>query len=123
MDLWPAPYKNGNSYWCFIYDQKISGRIFLQTSVIFTVSTQCYMKGPYKDGELQANVTYCFHCPAMQHPLLGGESVSLMMPLHTCEQRVTNPLLLHIIIHFTKTGLTLYHSPLYSTKANSITAA
>jgi hypothetical protein len=45
-----------------------------------------------------------------------------MMPLHTYEQTVTNPSLLYII-HFTKTGFTLCHSPLYSTKANSVTAA
>ena len=55
------------------HDQKRSGRIFLQTSVIVTVSTQCYTKGPWKEGELLANLTCCFHCPAMQHPLLGGD--------------------------------------------------
>jgi hypothetical protein len=75
----------------FTYDQKRSGRIFLQTSVIFTVSTHCYTKGPEKEGDLQANLTCCFHCPAMPHPLLGAESVSSMMPLYTCQQTETNP--------------------------------
>jgi hypothetical protein len=48
-----------------------------QTSVIFTVSTQCCTKGPYKEGKLQTNPRCCFHCPTMLHPLLGGESVGL----------------------------------------------
>jgi hypothetical protein len=45
MDPWPAPYQNSNEYGCFGYNQKTSGSIFLQTSVIHTVSTQCYTKG------------------------------------------------------------------------------
>jgi hypothetical protein len=49
----------------------------LQTSVIFTVSTQCYTKGPSKKGKLQTNPRCCFQCPTMLHPLLGGESISL----------------------------------------------
>ena len=43
--LWPAPYQNSNEYWCFAYNQKTSGSNFFQTSVICTVSTQCYTKG------------------------------------------------------------------------------
>ena len=78
MDPWPAPYQNSNYYWCSAYAQKTSGSNFLQTSVIFTVSTQCYTKGPYKEGELQTNLRCCFHCPAMLHALLGGESIGLL---------------------------------------------
>jgi hypothetical protein len=66
---------NSNDYWCFTYDQKTSGSNFLQTSVFFTVSTQCYTKGPYKQGEPQMNLRCCFHCPATLNALLGGESI------------------------------------------------
>jgi len=63
-DPWPAPYQNGNDYWCFAYDQKTSGRNFLQTSVIFTVSTHYYTKGHYREGNIDTNLRCCFHCPA-----------------------------------------------------------
>jgi hypothetical protein len=76
-DPWPTQYQNTNDYWCFADDQKTSGSNFLQTSVVFTVSTQRYSKGPYKDGELQTNPSCCFHCPTTLHPLLDGESISL----------------------------------------------
>jgi len=66
----PAPHKNSNDYWCFIYDQKTSGSNFLQTSVILTVSTQCYTKGHYKEGDIHTNLRCCSHCPATLHPLL-----------------------------------------------------
>jgi len=49
----------------------------IQTSVIFTVSTQCYTKRPYKEGKLPTSPRCCFHCPTMLHPLLGGESLGL----------------------------------------------
>jgi hypothetical protein len=63
----------------FTYDQKRSGKNFLQTSVILTVSRQGYTKGPHKEGDSQTNLSCCFHCPATLHPLLGGKSASLMM--------------------------------------------
>jgi len=77
IDPWPAPYQNSNDYWCFADDQKTSGSNFLQTSVVFTVSTQCYTKGRYKEDELQTNPRCCLHCPTLLHPLLGGASVGL----------------------------------------------
>jgi hypothetical protein len=96
MDPWSAPYQNSNDYWCLTYDQR-SGTNFLQTSVNFTISTQCYTKGHYKEGNLHTNLRCCFHHPAMPHPLFGGESVSSMVCLHTCEQTVTN---VHITTYF-----------------------
>jgi hypothetical protein len=78
MDLWPALLQNSNDYWYFTYDQKTSGSNFIQTSVLFTVSTQGYMKGPCKEGELQTNLRSCFHCPAVLHALLGGESIGYL---------------------------------------------
>jgi hypothetical protein len=86
MDPWPAPNQNSNGYLRFTYDQRRSGKIILQTSVIFTISTQCYTKGPYKVGELQTNLRCCFQHPARPHPLLGGQSVSSMIYLHTLIQ-------------------------------------
>jgi len=80
MNHWPAPDHNSNDYWHFTYDQKKSGRNFLQTSVILTVSRQRYTKGPYKEGDSQTNLRCCFHCPATLRPLLHRKSVSLMMP-------------------------------------------
>jgi hypothetical protein len=57
-----------------------SGRNSLQTSVILSVSTQCYTKRHYKEGDIHTNLRCCFHCPATLYPLLGGKSASLMMP-------------------------------------------
>ena len=48
---------------------------FLQTSVILTVSTQCYTKGHEKEGDIDTNLRCCFHRPATLHPLLSGKSV------------------------------------------------
>ena len=75
MDPWPAPYQYSNDYCCFTSDQKTSGSKF---PVIFTLSTQCYTKGPYKKRELQTNPGCCFHCPTMLHPLLSGLSIGLL---------------------------------------------
>jgi hypothetical protein len=97
MDPWAALYQKSNDQWCLTYDQKRSGRNFLQTSVISTVSTQCYTKEPYKEDALQTNLRCCFHCPAMLHPFLHGESVSPMMHFHTCYQPVTHP---HITTYY-----------------------
>ena len=47
---------NSNDYWHFTYDQKRSGRNFLQTSLILTVSTQCYNTGHYKEGDIHTNL-------------------------------------------------------------------
>jgi len=79
MDHWPAPYQSSNDYWCFAYDQKTSGSNFLQTSVIFTVSTHCYTKGHYKEGNRHISEVL-LPLSSNTHPLLGGKSVSLMMP-------------------------------------------
>ena len=46
-------------------------------SVIFTLSTQCYTKGPYKKDELQTNPRCCFHCPTMLQPLICGQWIPL----------------------------------------------
>jgi hypothetical protein len=40
--------------------------------------TQCYTKGPYKEGELQTNPRCCFHCPTVLYPWLGAESIRLL---------------------------------------------
>jgi len=94
-----------------------------KTSVNFTLSTQCYTKGPYKGGNLHTNLRCCFKHPAMLHPLFGGESVPSMMCLHICNQTIKISTLLYII-HVTKTGFTLSLTALSATpKANSTTAA
>jgi hypothetical protein len=84
MDPWTAPCQNSNYYWCFTSDQKRWGSNFLQTLVIFTVSTQCYSIRPHKEGELQTNLRSYFLCPEMLHSLSGRQSVSSMMSHHTC---------------------------------------
>jgi hypothetical protein len=76
-DPWPAPYQNSNYYWRFTYYQKTSGSNFLQTSVIFTVPTECYSKGPCKEGEPQTKPRCCIHCPTTLNPSLVGESIGL----------------------------------------------
>jgi hypothetical protein len=70
-----------------------SYRNFLQTSVIFTIST-CYgIKGPYMEGTLQTNLGLCFHCSALPHHLLGGQLVPsvIFTPVNRQKQ---NPALL-----------------------------
>jgi hypothetical protein len=62
-----------------VYGKKSSGRNFLLTSVIFTVSTQCHTKGSHKEGEPHTN-----HSPLKLHPFLGEESAPSMMYIHTC---------------------------------------
>ena len=79
MDTWQAPYQNSNDYWWFTYGKKSSGRNFVLTLVILTVSTQCYTKGSHKEGELQTN-----HSPVEPHHFLGGEKAPSKMHLHTC---------------------------------------
>jgi len=122
MDPWPAPYQNNNDYWCFNYDQKTSGSNVLHTSVISNVSTQCYTRGPYKEGELQTSPRCCFHCPAMLHPLLGGESIGLFNDVFTPVHRQRQiPTLLDIVRYhdWVHSAIPLSTTP----KANSTTAA
>jgi len=66
----------GRDYWRFTYDQKRSGRNFLQTSVTLIVSTQCYTKEPWRAensthirGAESTFQQQCILCYASSHPL------------------------------------------------------
>ena len=116
MDLWPALLQNSNDYWYFTYDQKTSGSNFIQTSVLFTVSTQGYMKGPCKEGELQTNLRSCFHCPAVLHALLGGESIGYLHDASSLLLTDRNKFPHYYILYVIKTGFAPCLSSLYNTK-------
>ena len=116
MDPWQAPYQNSKSYWCFTYGQKRSDCNFVLTSVIFTISTQCYTKGSHTEGEPQTNLRCCVHSPVILHPFLGAEQTLQWCVLKNVKGQPQIPTLLHIKIHVTETGFTLCHSPDYRRK-------
>jgi hypothetical protein len=61
----------------------ITGRDFLQMSVIFAISSQGYTKGLHEEDKVQRHLRCCFHIPATVHPFFGDKSACLMMSLHT----------------------------------------
>ena len=87
----PAPCQNGKDYSCFTYDQKRSGRNYLQTSVIFTIWTQCYtqrtLHGRRTAEESEVPLPQSRKTPffVMRGP------VSSAMPLQPCKQTVPEP--------------------------------
>ena len=123
MEPWPAPYQNSNDNWCFTYDQKTSGSNFLQTSILFTVSTvlhQTTLQGRVNADEyevllpMSSNVT-CF----VRWRINRSYQRCIFTPVNRQKQI---PTLLHIIIYVIKTGFTSCHSPLYNTKRKFYTS-
>jgi hypothetical protein len=115
MDPWPAPCPKSNDYWCFTCDQKRSGQIILQTSVIFTISTQCNTKGPYKEGEIQTSKVLLPTSSKAASSVRWTVSPFNDASSHLLTDRNKSPHYV-IITHTNKIGFTLCHSPLQTTK-------
>jgi hypothetical protein len=93
MDPWPAPYQNSNGYW---WPEKIWQEL-PSNIVIFTVSTLCYTKGPYKEGILQTS--------DMLLPL----SSNAASPLR-CRINLFNDASSHLLTDGNKSHITTYYN-------------
>ena len=90
MSPWKTPCQNHKDYWCLKHKQEVSGNKYIQTSVIYTILTQCYTR-TLEEGELQTNLRQSFHSPVLLLPLLCGQSISSVMPHESCKETVRDP--------------------------------
>ena len=120
---WTASYQNSNDYWCFTSDQKRSGRNTVQTSVIFTVSTQCDskdVKTKVNYGQIWGAASAVQKCSTF---LTWTVSLLNDRPSHLLTDGKKFPHY-HILQHMSYTMGSLSVIPHSKTpKANSITAA
>ena len=72
----------------FDHKQKVSSNNYVQTSIIYTILTQCYTR-TLEEGDLQTNLRQGFHSPVIPLPLLHGQFISSVMPRQPCKEIVT----------------------------------
>jgi hypothetical protein len=71
------------------HKQKVSSNNYVQTSIIYTILTQCYTR-TLEEGDLQTNLRQGFHSPVIPLPLLRGQFISSVMPRQPCKEIVTD---------------------------------